>query len=104
MAGAVSDLPAELRDLVRGAAGCSPYLAGLIEADPLWAMSALSGAPEDAIDATLREAAEADGRDLHDALRRAKRQVALITALADLGGVWPLETVTDPSLDLPTWP
>ena len=92
---AVSDLPAELRDLVRGAAGCSPYLAGLIEADPDWAMWALSGAPEDAMVATLKEAGEADGRDLHEALRRAKRQVALVTALADLGGVWPLESVTE---------
>ena len=29
------------------------------------------------------------------ALRGAKRRLALITALADLGGVWPLETVTE---------
>ena len=27
-------------------------------------------------------------------LRQAKRRIALITALADLGGVWPLEKVT----------
>ncbi len=91
---ALADLPSELRDLVRGAAGCSPYLAGLIERDLEWTRLALSGAPEDALEATIEEAMAADGRDLHDALRRAKRQVALLTALADLGGVWPLATVT----------
>ena len=30
----------------------------------------------------------------HVALRQAKRRVALITGLADLAGVWSLETVT----------
>ena len=33
-------------------------------------------------------------KDIDIALRRAKRQVALLTALADLSGTWPLETVT----------
>ncbi len=36
----------------------------------------------------------ADVPSAEEALRRTKRRVALITALADLGGVWPLERVT----------
>ena len=38
------------------------------------------------------EALDAD--DLGVALRKAKRRIALYTALADLGGVWRLEQVT----------
>lgn len=37
---------------------------------------------------------ETPGKDLDIALRRAKRRVALLTALGDLSGAWPLETVT----------
>jgi len=39
-------------------------------------------------------AAETDILPLMAALRVAKRRIALLVALADIGGVWPLETVT----------
>ncbi|RWR47660.1 glutamine-synthetase adenylyltransferase [Sinirhodobacter ferrireducens] len=87
-------LAPELRALISGAAGCSPYLAGLMEREVDWLAPALAGAPEDALEAELARVAAAPGEALGSELRRAKRRLALLTALADLGGVWPLETVT----------
>jgi glutamate-ammonia-ligase adenylyltransferase len=87
---AVPDLPQELKALLHGAAGSSPYLAGLIAREAAWLEGALAGTPE----AALEDALALDEADLHNALRRAKRRVALLTALADLGGAWALEAVT----------
>ena len=85
-------LDPRLGDLIRGAAGCSPYLAGLIAREADWLPDAF--AHEDVV---ARETAGFDTLSadaLGPALRRAKRRVALWTALADLGGVWRLEQVT----------
>ncbi|RME16989.1 MAG: glutamine-synthetase adenylyltransferase, partial [Alphaproteobacteria bacterium] len=89
----LADLPPELGELVAGAAGCSPYLAGLIASEEDWLRAALAGAPEDALETLLAEASAGED-DPAARLRHAKRRVALLVALADLGGVWPLETVT----------
>ncbi len=78
------------RQLLEGAAGCSPYLAGMIEKEAAWLPHALE-APEDALQATLCLAPD---MALKPALRQAKRRVALLSALADLGGAWTLEQVT----------
>ncbi|WP_026757373.1 glutamine-synthetase adenylyltransferase [Sediminimonas qiaohouensis] len=86
-------LEARMGELIEGAAGCSPYLRSLIEAETEWLPGALE-APEQAIDAVLAGIGDASPEDVPKALRRAKRKVALLTGLADLGGVWPLETVT----------
>ena len=87
------DLAPELRGLIAGAAGCSPYLCALCESEADWLRGALD-APEAAL-SELREAlARAPLDDMARRLRQAKRRVALIVALADLAGVWPLETVT----------
>ncbi|MFQ5622048.1 MAG: bifunctional [glutamine synthetase] adenylyltransferase/[glutamine synthetase]-adenylyl-L-tyrosine phosphorylase [Paracoccaceae bacterium] len=82
-------------DLMAGAAGCSPYLAGLIERDPEFAQRLLQGSPESLaaeITGQFREAGGAD--DPGPALRLAKRRISLLAALADLGGVWRLGQVT----------
>ena len=86
-------LPPETRALVRGAAGCSPYLQGLIAREAGWIGPALAGDPEAALEDALLIAGDSEA-DLRSALRRAKRRVALLTGLADLGGVWDLEAVT----------
>ena len=85
------------RDLLAGTAGCSPYLAGLIEKEADWVPQAL-----DAPDAALAEVLQPPSEDtpLKPALRQAKRRVALLTALADLGGAWSLEAVTGALTDL----
>ncbi|SPH18071.1 Bifunctional glutamine synthetase adenylyltransferase/adenylyl-removing enzyme [Defluviimonas aquaemixtae] len=84
----------ELRALLEGTAGCSPYLADLMMREADWLDEALSGSPEAALDATLTGFGELDSAALKPALRRAKARVALLAGLADLGGVWPLEGVT----------
>ena len=78
-------------ELVQASAACSPYLASLIAREGDWLASALD-TPEAA--AVLTWDLDVMASDLPDQLRAAKRRVALITALADLGGVWPLEMVT----------
>jgi len=94
-AGLFPDLPSEVRELVAGAAGSSPFLAGLVGREREWAAEALSGEPEAALAAELAAAAAPGDEDAAGpALRRAKRRVALLAALADLGGAWTLEDVT----------
>jgi glutamate-ammonia-ligase adenylyltransferase len=81
-----------LRDLVSGAAACSPYLAGLIAQESAWLPEAM-----DDTDAALRMVLtppEGDMAAQRPALRRAKRRLALLAGLADLGGAWSLEQVT----------
>ena len=89
----VPDLTGVLADLIAGAAGCSPYLKGLVERERDWLPEALSD-PETAIAAILTALPETPPDALAVALRRAKRRLALIIGLADLAGAWPLETVT----------
>ena len=89
---AVPGLPPELGDLVEGTAGCSPFLRGLTLRHAEWLAEALSGPPEAALEAIL--ASEAPLSELGPALRLAKARVALLVALADLGGVWDLQAVT----------
>ncbi|MEM9969796.1 MAG: glutamine-synthetase adenylyltransferase [Pseudomonadota bacterium] len=79
------------RSLIAGAAGSSPYIADLVRREADWLSAALKLAP-DAAFATIMETLVDGPADT--ALRRAKRRVALITALADLGGAWSLEQVT----------
>ncbi|MHA7874740.1 [protein-PII] uridylyltransferase family protein [Roseivivax sp.] len=80
-------------DLIAGAGGTAPYLGTLIQREGAWLEGAAED-PEAAIE-TLFEALRAGPVESRPSdLREAKRRVALLTALADLGGVWPLETVT----------
>jgi len=87
------DVATKVGDLIAGAAGCSPYLADLFRREADWLPPALDD-PEGAIAAVLSDIPTTPLGDLPKALRQAKRRVALLTGLADLGGVWPLETVT----------
>ena len=84
--------------LLAGAAGSSPYLAGLIGREAAWLREAAGRAPEAALAEALAGAAAAvaaDGaRAAASALRRLKRRAALLTALADLGGVWDLDATS----------
>ena len=87
------DLGAEVAPLLQGAAGCSPYLARLMQREVDWLAAALDD-PEAATAEVIAGVAAVTLADLPDHLRQAKRRVALMTALADLGGVWTLEDVT----------
>ncbi|KFE33583.1 glutamine-synthetase adenylyltransferase [Thioclava atlantica] len=89
-----SDFAPELGELIAGAAGCSPYLKGLIESEEDWLRAALAIHPEAALAEEFARLAPVPVAELPSELRRAKRRVALLAGLADLGGVWCLEEVT----------
>ena len=99
-----TNLPGPLRtgalgDLIGGVAGSSPYLCRLIERETEWLAEAAEAAPESALDALLHGLHDLHGeapdiRALGQRLRLAKARVALLVALADLGGVWDLTRVT----------
>jgi len=88
------DFPPELGELIVGTAGCSPYLAGLAEREAEWLSTVLTGSPEEALSDELGSLPDTPPDALSNALRRAKRRVALLAALCDLGGVWRLGEVT----------
>ena len=91
---AFDDLSPELRDLLSGVAGCSPYLRGLIATEGDWLRDTLDRPPEDIIATELDRLSDGSETLARD-LRVAKRRVALISALADLGGVWTLAETTE---------
>ena len=94
IAAAFADLGPGLAGLLAATAGCSPFLRGLMLGEAAWLRPALAEAPEAALASVLDPLSEVPLADLGAALRVAKRRVALLTALADLGGVWALEEVT----------
>ena len=89
----------DLARLVAGTAGCSPFLAGLIAKEADW-LSDAARAPERHLAETIADVATLAPDALGSGMRQAKRRVAVLAALADLGGVWPLETVTGALTDL----
>ena len=93
-AASFADLAPELRDLLAGTAGCSPFLKGLMAREDDWLRAALAAPPEAALADVFAALGPAAPAETASALRRAKGRVALLAALADLGGVWTLEQVT----------
>ena len=82
-----------------GIADFAPYLWDLAGADPARLPRLLTNDPETewaALLAGLRKAAAAakGAAPLMRVLRRAKAEAALLIALADIGGVWPVARVT----------
>ncbi len=90
---ALPDLTAEQGELIAGTAGSSPYLKGLIDQERNWLPHALQQ-PEQALSEVMDAARALPSDQLKPGLRQAKRRMALLTALADLAGAWPLEKVT----------
>jgi len=82
-----------LRPLLAGAAALAPYLAGLIAKEADWLVEAVE-APRATLGAVLRAPEALEVGTLNTGLRQGKRRVALLSALADLGGAWSLEEVT----------
>lgn len=89
----VPDIQAELGELIAGAAGSSPYLKSLVEREKDWLPKALNS-PDQALAEVMAAARGLPPDQLKPGLRQAKRRMALLTALADLAGAWPLEKVT----------
>ena len=94
VAGEFADLGPELTGLLSATAACSPYLRDLMRREADWLRSALAEPPETAFDSLMTALNPVPLDQLAAALRQAKRRAALLTALADLGGVWGLMQVT----------
>jgi [glutamine synthetase] adenylyltransferase / [glutamine synthetase]-adenylyl-L-tyrosine phosphorylase len=89
----------KVRALLLAVADHSPFLWRLITADAARLYHLLCTEPEVRLDEILRELAEAgdkisDQPSLMRLLRRARQELALLIALADLGGIWCLDKVT----------
>ncbi|WP_371153333.1 glutamine-synthetase adenylyltransferase [Jannaschia sp. 2305UL9-9] len=85
--------PANARDLVAGTAGCSPFLMAAMTREAEWLSGIWTQRAEDSFDRILQDL-DAVAGDPKQALRQAKRRVAVLVALAELGGVWPVLTAT----------
>ena len=94
----LADCP-KLDALLAGLADGSPFLWDLASSDPARLLAILEADPEqrftDVLTETARAVAAIKGEDeAMRLLRRMKAEAALLIALADIGGVWPLSRVT----------
>jgi glutamate-ammonia-ligase adenylyltransferase len=94
-----------VKTILLGIAEASPYLFDLIRADGARAIRVLECEPEPylahLIEQTRREVLDAAAEsDVMHLLRRMKSEAALLIALCDIGGVWPVMRVTAALTDL----
>ncbi len=93
-----------VRAMLQALGGNSPFLTDLALRESATIARLVQRGPEAVVKAALREVAAAkpttERAQLAALLRRAKRQIALATAIADIGGTWPLEQVTGALSDL----
>jgi glutamate-ammonia-ligase adenylyltransferase len=107
-AAAVNDLVIRFpraKTILLGIADASPYLFDLIRADSARLLRLLGCEPErqlaDLIEKTRRDVSAAAGEaDVMRLLRHMKAEAALLIALCDIGGVWPVMRVTAALTDL----
>ena len=93
------------RTILQGMAEASPYLFDLVRADAARLVRLLECEPDQhlaaLIERTCHEVSAAAGEaDVMQLLRRMKSEAALLIALADIGGVWPVMQVTAALTDL----
>ena len=86
----------DLNGLLIAIFGNSPFLTDLAFAEPSIVCDLLAKGPDATFEALLADK-PADGKRtaLMAHLRRTRKRVALLTALADIGGIWPLHKVTE---------
>jgi glutamate-ammonia-ligase adenylyltransferase len=95
------------RAILLAVAEASPYLFDLLRADAARALRVLQSDPAAALRDLIarggeRVAAASNEADVMIALRRVKSEAALMIALCDIGGVWPVMRVTRALTDLAT--
>ncbi len=86
-------------DLVSNATSCSPYLRSIISAQPEWVASLAERSPEDVLNYLITHREIPTPERAARQLRRAKQEIAVLVALADLGGVWDLQQVMQANTD-----
>src|ERR1700749_3716361 len=94
-----------VKTILLGIAEASPYLFDFVRADGTRLIRVLECEPErylaHLIEKTRREVLDAAGEsDVMQSLRRMKSEAALLIALCDIGGVWPVMQVTAALTDL----
>src|SRR5579872_6563220 len=97
----------KLRTILAGIAETSPYLFDLVRADTPRALRVLRSEPDRHLERLIEDmrhgawtaSSEAQVMKL---LRSVKAEAALLTALCDIGGVWPVMRVTRALTDLAT--
>src|SRR5467141_2412828 len=107
-AAAIADLVARFpraRIILLGIAEFSPYLFDLVRADATRLIRLLACDPESHLSALIEKTthdvfAAAGETDVMHLLRRMKAEAALMIALCDIGGVWPVMRVTAALTDL----
>lgn len=89
----------DVRHLLSSIFGNSPFLGRILRLHADWLPRLLERTPDDAFDDLLVRTATAGQLekqiDVMSALRTAKSEAALLIAMADITGAWPLERVTD---------
>ena len=102
---AICDRFPKVRTILEGIAEASPYLFDLIRTDPVRAVALLDCDPDERLAAliertTLEVSAAASETAAMVTLRRMKAEAALLIALCDIGGVWPVTHVTGALTDV----
>ena len=87
-------VPGELKQVLVGTGGSSPYLYQVMQREADWLRENLLDTPENAFSGIVGKINALSATELAAGLRVAKGRVAALTALADLAGVWSLEQVT----------
>lgn len=82
------------QNLIKAVAGCSPYLRELINLEEGWLREAVQQSPNDVMRSIFAGFPSHGDTGVATALRIAKRRAALFIALADIGGIWTLNEVT----------
>jgi len=95
----------KVRTLLQGLAEASPYLFDLIRADAERLIRLLQCAPDQHFarliaDAAMEIPAVSDQPEAMRLLRRLKAEAALMIALCDIGGIWPVMRVTEALTEL----
>ncbi|HZR75729.1 bifunctional [glutamine synthetase] adenylyltransferase/[glutamine synthetase]-adenylyl-L-tyrosine phosphorylase [Bradyrhizobium sp.] len=93
------------RQIFTSLAEASPYLFELIRSDAARALRILQGEPDQRLNQLFEQTHErvwaaASETDVMQTLRSAKAEAALLVALCDIGGVWPVMRVTEVLTDL----
>ena len=89
---------ADTRKILEGVFGNSSFLTRIIRQHQVWLPRLIDSTPEDTFSSLLENIATCvnatSQAELMKQLRQAKSEAALLIALADLTGYWPLEKVT----------
>ncbi len=96
----LSDARPELARLLAGIAEAAPYLWDLVRTDPARCLRLLQSDPDEALAGLLAKTSAAavatrSREQVMRLLRRMKAEAALLIALADCGGVWPVARITE---------